>query len=356
LDIDKVLSQQEIVCAESPDVQADIHLQIDENRLTELIVEIYKGRDPYFDETDKEYTIYRDVKSIASVYKLRQGARPIRIHDLVTVFVTTNPAIALASKRFERRGDNDNYFYIPTAITDVFLGTIIWLRSPKIVSLMSEKRLIATCIAALRPNRALVKKLTTRVHDLLQQGEISSDDAMLLTESRMARNLLQEETLGDPTRFTDRTALDILEELRRSIKREERESLRADREQFESAKRELEVTLENRNTEVKDYNTLVTQINRRIGDYDTRIELTARNIARTVAGLFYAVSILYILYITIMQFFPSISPTQKWLNAALIGSAILLAMANIILGVNVKDVGTRIQKALQLKIIALLKP
>jgi hypothetical protein len=164
--------------------------QIDENRLTELIVDTYRSKDPYFDETEKDLTIQKDVKSIAAVHKLRKSNRPIRLSDAKHIFVTTNSSLACASRAYELETSEEQCFFIPVALTDVFVGTLIWLQSPTQVAEVSEKRLIANCYAALQPTRLMIRKVTEAADQLRLKGEIIDDQVILLKQSGAARNLV----------------------------------------------------------------------------------------------------------------------------------------------------------------------
>ncbi len=349
IEIDPKLRNYGITVVESPDPQAETIYQIDEQVLNNMIIDIYKDGNSEFDEFDKEYTIYRDVKSIAAVHKFRKGSHPVNIRDATHVFITTNSTLVLANKRFERQQYTNGYFYVPAAVTDVFLGTILWLTSPTNVSTLNEKRLIATCFAAFQPNRLLIKKLAEAADNLLKVGEISSEDVTLLKQSRVARNLLQDETLSDPNRFTDKTALDILKEIRSSIQQEERQSFEQERFQHKLVTGELE-------NKVQHYSRNFEAVERQIKDYDSKILHTAYVTARIVTWIFYSISAFLILYITVMQFYPNMAPSDKTLKHIFLLLAIILAVTNVLLGFNVKDSGAILFKYLEKRIIAMLKP
>lgn len=100
------------------------------------------------------------------------------------------------------------------------------------ISEISEKRLLANCYAALQPSEVLLKKLIGAAEKLLEEGEITQDEITLIKELRVARNLLQEETLGDPNRFTDQTITDILAEIRMGIKSRSKRNLKTTKNSF----------------------------------------------------------------------------------------------------------------------------
>lgn len=228
LRVPEQLADLQIEVVDAPDPMLDRQFQIDEQALTDTIVSTYRAKDPEFDEHEKEYTVQRDVRSISAIYKLRKGKRPATVRDAAHVLVTTNSTLALASRQFER-AQGELGFCIPAALTDVFVGTLVWLQTPMEASRISERRLIADCYAALQPTAAMVGKLTEAADRLRCKGAISDDEAILLKQTSAARSLLQEATLGDPDRFVERTAFDILQEMKASMRQEERAKYNEDR-------------------------------------------------------------------------------------------------------------------------------
>jgi hypothetical protein len=239
LHLDENLAYFGIAVIDPPKPMTATQYQIEEEALEHLIVDIYKDRNPDFVEEEKEYTIYQDVKSITYVYKLRKGHLPRSLAQLQHVFVTTNASLALASQEYERQESGVELHYIPAALTDVFLGTLLWIRSPSKAQI-NEKRLIALAYAASLPSRAFRERLVTTAESLQRRGSISEDDVVLLAESRMARSLLQKEALNDPNRLSEDTLVDVLERVRSRIRGEETEALRLEREALEAQAQEAE--------------------------------------------------------------------------------------------------------------------
>jgi len=99
---------------------------------------------------------------------------------------------------------------------------------------------MALAYAASLPSGAFRERLVATARRLQERGSISGDDVVLLTESRVARDLLQREALNDPTRLSEDTLLGVLERVRSEIRREETEAFRLDREMLETRVQEAE--------------------------------------------------------------------------------------------------------------------
>ena len=183
----------------------------------------------------KEHTILKDVQSISYIFKLRAGIKPHNIHEAKNIFITTNSRLTYASKKFEKTIYRDGS-YFPITATDIFIGTLIWLRKPEKMVKESKKRLLSNVFAVLKPSDELFKRFIKEIQKLRNNKDISEDDYILLRDSQTAKSLLTEETLGDINAFTPKTPLDILDE----IKEEAERKLSIEQEEHERTKTRLE--------------------------------------------------------------------------------------------------------------------
>jgi len=127
----------------------------------------------------------------------------------------------MASRKYEALYVSDSFF-IPAAITDIFLGTLIWLESPQSLEGISRLQLLADVQSLLEPRESLLRHFVQAAQDLADRGQISTDEFLLLRTSQVARSLLQELTLGDPENFSHRTPEEILHQIKDAVREEER--------------------------------------------------------------------------------------------------------------------------------------
>jgi len=175
LNIDDHLGEHEITIIDSPDPDKHRRYQIGEEKLHDFIVSTYSQSNPAFQPKEKESTIQKDIQSISAINRLRGGRTPVKIKKLKHAFITTNTSLAYANRRFEISEKGD-YFYLPACLTDVFLGTLLWLQSPTQFGVVNEKKVIADCYAALQPDEILMKKFVSEVERLKQKGRVSEED------------------------------------------------------------------------------------------------------------------------------------------------------------------------------------
>lgn len=241
--VDDSLGAYNIERADTPDPNVYGCYQIGEEKLRQFIVETYS---PDFEIQEKEFTIQKDIQSISAINKLRKGRKVQTIKQAENIFITTNSNLAYANKIFEKAEYGEG-FYIPACITDTLIGTLIWLRNPQKVEI-NEKKIVAEVYAALQPSETLLKRCLTEVVNLEKKGKISEDEYILLRDSLIARRELAEETLGDPSRFTSTTPLEILDKIRKEAygrweqekKEHEKTKQELEREKSEKTRRRAE--------------------------------------------------------------------------------------------------------------------
>jgi len=329
--IPDILKKYKIVKTDTPDPDKYRNYQIDEKKLQEFIINIYKGDHPNFDEREKDFTIQKDIKSISSVYILRRGKKPLNIKEANYIFVTTNNNLALANKEFEISEEKDK-FYIPVCLTDILLGTLIWLQRPTEVQQINEKKLIAECCAALQPNNELISKLIQQIEKLKNDKKISKDDYFLLKNSRVARNLLGEKTMGDPANFTNQTPEEILEE----IKKESNHKYFEEKKEHEKTRMELK--------KIK-------------GENEEKIKNTSKK-AEIVAD--YSSKIIYIFFAfmaitgVVLSIIPDFVIKHPYIIIFIILSY-LLGLIDLILGLNIKDIRNIAKDYVKNNIIKIIK-
>lgn len=238
-----------------PDFNSTKEFQIDENRLYDTIVEVYAHTKAKVASagniTDKELierferierknnTILRDVKALSSIYHFRRGRKPATIKDCPAIFMTTNNSLAFASRKFEIQQYQLNHT-LPVCITDVFLGTLIWLQSPVQIEKLREKKLIVDCMAAMEPSERLIRKYLEEIEKLRKKGHIDSDIVYLMRAHRSAYNILESKTLGDPDVLDENLTRDIIADLINSFKEEESENLQREKLEHFKTKSELD--------------------------------------------------------------------------------------------------------------------
>lgn len=194
------------------------YLQIDDTIIRNEIIEFYKRNSPGFVYETKEQTIERDVKSISAIFKLRRKKTYTSYKSAKYLFITTNTSLAYISKK-STKIENPSYRYgIYPCITDVVLGTDIWISSPiEKVSTFSRKKLLADCSAAIQPTDQLISKLSDSIEKLYREQRLSYDDYYLLKSRAFKENYIVNKTLNDENVFSDRITEEILEDIKSEI-------------------------------------------------------------------------------------------------------------------------------------------
>ena len=235
-----------------PTGQELVKYQEDEEKLTELIVSEYTKRNPLFKQSGKEIALRRDTDSISSIYLLRKGKNAKSLKDAGHLFLTTNSTLAIVSRKYECK-ISSSLHNIPVCLTDIFLGTIIWLQSPAKIFEINRRKIIADCYAALRPSTELIKKYVIEVDKLKKEKDIDEDLYYLLRRDTLAFKLLEEKTLGDSDNFDGSTLDEIRDEIKSGIQKEYSRKYLSEEEEHRKTREKLDKLQE-------DYTKVTTSI------------------------------------------------------------------------------------------------
>lgn len=329
-----LLNRLNIIVVDKPDYLEKKKYQIDEDRLREIIIQQYRLSDPFFEEIDKDIVLQNDVDSISSIYRLRQGKKPKIFQEAKHIFLTKNSTLAYVSHLYQREISNE--FVINPCLTDTFVGTLIWLQSPAKVYQINQKKIIADAYAALQPDSFLIRRYLNEIKRLLDEDTITSEEYYVLRSHRVALNILEEKTLGDPENFTDTTPEEILYEIKNKLEFESNLRYEEEKEKHNETKEELQLLtsdLESIHIKIDKFSIIVSKI------------LSWTLFISLLAILTYA------LYLNIVNK-PSSTDSN---NSLLIIFLSALTLLNLAFGFNLKGIRESFQKKLSNLIIKILQ-
>ena len=337
LSIDRLLSENGITSTQIPSY-SEKEFVIDETLLEEIIYRTYDSIIDNFDKelTDSKGTIKRDVQVLSGIYRFRKGCKPKSIKDSKALFITSNTALAFASRRFETM-HNDTVFTIPTCLTDVFLGTIIWLQSPQRVEAINSKRFMADCYSAIQPSDALIKKYLAEIEKLKADDRISNDDYYLLRSHRVSLNLLETKSMGDPDAIDATSTEEILDSIIQSIREKEAKRLTDEIQTHQETKNKL------------------TQREETIQTIQLTLEGKAEKISIFIGKLLFGFSVLIIAFCLFANLFPEYFNLQGRIKIVLWVLIGIITLMNLSTGFNLWGMKDKIVNSIKVKVLKWLK-
>jgi len=337
VNVDAILAESGIRIAETPNPDKYRPYQIDEDKLREAIIATYRESHPSFLESKMHYTLQRDINSISAVYRLRRGRMARTIKDAEHIFVTTNFALAWANRRFEI-AEETKRFTMPACLTDVFVGTLVWLEAPATLCPVNENKMIADCSAALQPDKDLLGRYLNEVERLKNRGKIRQQEYYFLRTHRTAMILLEEKTMGDPECFTDQTAEEILEEVTRAARKEEQKKYFEEKEKHVKTREKL--------------TTAESDVALARGAMEHRAE----QISTFVSRLSFRVLLALFVAGVLAQLIPGFLGPRTPLRLVLIGVTALLGVMSVATGFNIKGLRNMLNAWVKAKVLAYLTP
>ena len=127
----------------------------------------------------------RDISSLASIFRLREGRAKDRLENCRAIFITTNFNLALVATEFFNallRGEGDTNV-VQHCMTDVIFTMRLWLKVPSQFEDVPRSQIIAHTLATLRPREALYNAFVEQLDKLVERGLVNDDVAI---RSRLA--------------------------------------------------------------------------------------------------------------------------------------------------------------------------
>ena len=189
--------------------------QIDEQALYDEIINIYSKR-KNFDEKTKSDMIWNDVKSMALIYRDIKLIRAYSIQTLQDVFITTNQGLAYACKNFDKTlGKKENA--IAPCMTDIFLGTILWVQNPIRYDKYNEKHILASCYSSVKLDNKSLSKFSIELENLKEKQKITNEDYMLMKDYKVVEDMLSDKIMGNSDNIDEKTTFEVIQEIKDNI-------------------------------------------------------------------------------------------------------------------------------------------
>ncbi len=149
-----------------------------------------------------------DIDCLTSIYRLREGKNKQFISKCGSIFITSNARLSNLAISFfkEEYGRSD----IPICMGDHVFTTLVWLRFTDKYPDVPKEQVVAQCYAAMEPSNELWGKYCKEAQRLAEQGDLTMDDYVILTNCLDARADLMDITLGEGDELVEGTIEQIL--------------------------------------------------------------------------------------------------------------------------------------------------
>jgi hypothetical protein len=212
--LDRILRKNNITVESAPDYTFE-NVKINEEKLQEIFETELLRHDKTFQKELYRRRTLRDVSSVCAISRLRSSVKYIRnIREAKYLFVTLNGALSYANYRYNKEFKRNKDWDIQECISDVFLGTYLWVSTPIIASTINSFKIKAVALSAIRPDRDMELALQEEAKKLLDNDRITRDDYILVTTSYLIKDMLSDKHFGDASLVTESSIYSILDEVK----------------------------------------------------------------------------------------------------------------------------------------------
>lgn len=196
--IEESLSALKIRVRETP--VYDVRYQIDEAALEGCLDQDIGHINPK--------ALLHDINSIRSIYVLRAGVVPARLEQSRAAFVTPNSSLARAADNYSRRFEFTRD--VSPVVTDYSLANLCWLKRPASAKHLVTLELLASTVAALKPDDREWSACLRECEKLQREGRVSSDQVALVRETLEAQDDYMTLTRGAGVELSPQVALELV--------------------------------------------------------------------------------------------------------------------------------------------------
>lgn len=216
-----------------------------ERTLQQMLEERYRNQGRIISE-QRLRGIAVDIRSIVFASRYRRGYRPTHLYDARHLLVTLNSAVAGVAYDYMRKNEG-RQDVIPACVSADVLGSALWLFSPVELAGYHRLRFLADCYAATNPSRALLESYSDTLRKVREKGMITEEQFIRCRASSVIRRPLAACVSGNSEAFTEKTCLELVEEMEDRERFRIAEAVRMEREQ---AKKEKDIELESKDKEI----------------------------------------------------------------------------------------------------------
>lgn len=319
---------------------ADELFQEDESQLFEMVKSKYTEQCMGI-STEKEESIRTDVRSIIMIYRERKGRVSVKLQNSFHIMLTINGVLANVSKYYESN-KSINSGHIPACVSADLFGTVLWLFTPSSILQYQKSKLLADCYAALQPSKQLLNKYVESLETAKNLGEIDEKKFLFMRSHSVVNDALMNVTKGDYARFTDKTYLEVYDEIKFEAKKE----FLDEAEKHAQTLQKLQ-TYESLSSELQSKNSVlhdsVTKLSsefenykkEQIGKENVRFNNKCKFISNVIS--FFTLAIPYFVLLVSLEFFKSKYSSQvSMINIIHVALGIILSFVSVVIYAKLK--------------------
>lgn len=217
--------------------EKDFQYNIDENMLNQFL-----EKNIYYPRSKARET---DVKTISAIIRKRKGKRYLHIEECKALMVTTNLKLVKTAREFFK--DELPRQIAPIMFENSVLN-LVWIKNPDLSVDLPNKILMANCFAAISPSDRFWNKYLSEIKRLSLEGRtITEEDVVTLRYTKLAKDILMENTLGEEEKIVSGTVEYILSQIEEKKREEKRVLEDAKNKEIEKLKQQVYQYKENNN-------------------------------------------------------------------------------------------------------------
>lgn len=251
-------------------------------------------------------TVQYDAQSINGIFHMRKGNNSTLIKNCKAIFVTSNLSLVKSSQDYNDFKKIDRKS-VSTCISDIEIGTYIWLNTPMKIEEMSFFKMTSQVLSIMEPSTQLWNRFILELEKCEKNNEITPENCYLLRSHNAMGRELMKMTLDDIEFITSETPNQILNKIKNDVVAQERSKTENEinvlKSKFNEEKEQLKSKLLEENKQTKSAEDWIrVNVDNKVNNYKKLSYLCLFS-----GYLVYIISILFLLFISDQTIFETVT-------------------------------------------------
>ena len=150
--------------------------------------------------------IAHDVDCVAGILTLRKGHASSSVENCRYIFASSSPGVIREIRQWY--ADDERGSGIPPIISIQMLSNLAWLKSPKALSDLKQRELMALCTSAMRPSEVTWQRFLRHLTKQQKEQAITSDEMAAILVDSLSEDLLMRAENDAPDGDVDAETID----------------------------------------------------------------------------------------------------------------------------------------------------
>ena len=205
-----------------------------------------------------------DTICISRIYSLREGKLVSNLNQKMAIFVTSNSGLVNHANDFFK-SEIPTKKYIPLVVSEQWMTTMFWLKSPDIFNTLPMDQIIASAYGLLYTDDKFWSAFINKLQNLETKGKVSEEDFTFVRWDSDLLNLIHDVSVDVGEDFSEQDIFEIVDKIKSKHLRDKDEEIAQIKHSSDSEIKDLMAEISNKQSELGSTKSRIQRISTIIG-------------------------------------------------------------------------------------------